>query len=163
MQGDSIVLKEEIDPNYTPTESEILEYAKWLGMDPEHDKKLFWIAREGLKAPLPDGWKPCKTTDTDEIYYFNFTSGESSSTSPHACGLAAGNAPPRFTSPLPLQERARGTTRATSTSADCLKRIASCSTLPRHRPTRPRARAAEGSPSSDLSLPPTAHQFCSDV
>ena len=81
MQGDSIVLEEEIDPNYTPTESEILEYAKWLGMDPEHDKELFWIAREGLKAPLPDGWKPCKTTDTaDEIYYYNFTSGESSST-----------------------------------------------------------------------------------
>ena len=32
-QGDSIVLEEEIDPNYKPTEDEVLEYARWLGMD----------------------------------------------------------------------------------------------------------------------------------
>jgi hypothetical protein len=29
--GDSIILEEEIDPNYEPTEDEVLEYAKWLG------------------------------------------------------------------------------------------------------------------------------------
>lgn len=28
-----------------------------------------WIAREGLKAPLPEHWKPCKTNDTNEIFY----------------------------------------------------------------------------------------------
>ena len=39
------------------------------------DRELFWIAKEGLRAPLPENWKPCKTTDTDEIYYFNFQSG----------------------------------------------------------------------------------------
>ena len=62
-----IVLEEEIDPNYVPTEDEILEYAKWLGMDPEQDKDLFYIAKEGLKAPLPKDWKPCKdTADSDE-------------------------------------------------------------------------------------------------
>jgi hypothetical protein len=63
---------------------------------------LLYIAREGLQvylktslnnsisynsilsnplnsdqAPLPEHWKPCKTKDTDEVYYFNFTSGES--------------------------------------------------------------------------------------
>jgi hypothetical protein len=27
-------------------------------MDPVADKALMWIAREGLKAPLPKGWKP---------------------------------------------------------------------------------------------------------
>jgi|MDSX01.1.fsa_nt_gb hypothetical protein len=37
-----------------------------LGMDLEKDKDLFYIAKEGLKAPLPENWKPCKTTDTDE-------------------------------------------------------------------------------------------------
>ena len=37
-----------------------------LGMDLEKDKDLFYIAKEGLKAPLPEDWKPCKTTDTDE-------------------------------------------------------------------------------------------------
>ena len=81
--GDSIILEEEIDPNYVPSQDEIDEYAKWLGMDLQQDKDLQWIAREGLKAPLPEHWKPCKTTDTDEIYYFNFSSGES--TWDHPC------------------------------------------------------------------------------
>lgn len=40
------------------------------------DEDLLYIAREGLKAPLPDAWKPCKTKD-DEIYYFNFETAES--------------------------------------------------------------------------------------
>ena len=60
--SDSIILEEEIDPNYVPTENEVLEYATWLGMDLEKDRDLFFIAREGLKAPLPENWKPCKTT-----------------------------------------------------------------------------------------------------
>lgn len=74
---DSEVLEEEIDPNYEPTEDEVLEYAQWLGIDTENEKDLFWIAREGLKAPLPEHWHPCKTKDTGEIYYFNFQTGES--------------------------------------------------------------------------------------
>ncbi|KAG6579994.1 WW domain [Phytophthora cinnamomi] len=82
-QSDSIVLEEEIDPNYEPTEKEVLEYATWLGMDLEAERDLFWIAREGLKAPLPENWKPCKTTDTEEIYYFNFATGQS--TWDHPC------------------------------------------------------------------------------
>lgn len=49
-QNDSIVLEEEIDPNYEPTEREVLEYATWLGMDLEGEQDLFWIAREGLKV-----------------------------------------------------------------------------------------------------------------
>ena len=52
--SDSIILEEEIDPNYVPSEDEVTEYAKWLGMDLATDEKLFWIAREGLKAPLPE-------------------------------------------------------------------------------------------------------------
>jgi hypothetical protein len=31
--GDSVVLEEEVDPSYEPTEEEIIEYAKWLGFD----------------------------------------------------------------------------------------------------------------------------------
>lgn len=49
-QNDSIVLEEEIDPNYEPTEREVLEYATWLGMDLDNEQDLFWIAREGLKV-----------------------------------------------------------------------------------------------------------------
>ena len=75
---DSIVLEEEIDPNYVPSEEEVIEYAKWLGMDLQTDNDLYWVAREGLMAPLPKNWKPCKTRDSEEIYYFNFVTGESS-------------------------------------------------------------------------------------
>ena len=74
--GQSTVLEEEIDADYEPTEAEIVEYATWLGMDLEADKELFWIAEEGLKAPLPPDWKPCKSP-AGEIYYFNFATGES--------------------------------------------------------------------------------------
>ncbi|ORY46350.1 hypothetical protein BCR33DRAFT_658684, partial [Rhizoclosmatium globosum] len=53
------------DENYEPTDDdEVLEYARFLGMDEEHDKHLFWIARESLKAPLPADWKP---------WYLNFS------------------------------------------------------------------------------------------
>jgi centrosomal protein CEP164 len=45
------------------------------GQDLEADKELLWVAREGLKAPLPADWKPCKSPE-GEIYYFNFTTGE---------------------------------------------------------------------------------------
>ena len=80
---DSIVLEEEIDPNYVPTEDEVVEYAKWLGMDLDKDGDLFWVAKEGLMAPLPKNWKPCKTKETEDIYYFNFATGES--TWDHPC------------------------------------------------------------------------------
>ena len=78
MINDSIVLEEEIDPNYVPSEEEVVEYAKWLGMDLQTDNDLYWVAREGLMAPLPKNWKPCKTRDSEEIYYFNFVTGASS-------------------------------------------------------------------------------------
>eukprot|EP00197_Chlamydomonas_leiostraca_P012415 CAMPEP_0202877334 /NCGR_PEP_ID=MMETSP1391-20130828/30497_1 /ASSEMBLY_ACC=CAM_ASM_000867 /TAXON_ID=1034604 /ORGANISM="Chlamydomonas leiostraca, Strain SAG 11-49" /LENGTH=96 /DNA_ID=CAMNT_0049559353 /DNA_START=141 /DNA_END=427 /DNA_ORIENTATION=+ len=71
-----VILEEEIDESYEPTDQEILEYAQWLGMDADKEKDLMWIAREGLKAPLPENWKPCKTP-TGDIYYFNFSTGES--------------------------------------------------------------------------------------
>ena len=47
----------------------------FVRQDLEADKELFWVAREGLKAPLPPDWKPCKSPD-GEIYYFNFSNGE---------------------------------------------------------------------------------------
>lgn len=43
-----MVLEEEIDPDYVPGEEEVVEYAKWLGMDLVKDEDLYWIAREGL-------------------------------------------------------------------------------------------------------------------
>ena len=72
----NVVLDETIDENWEPTFEEIKEYAVWLGMDAETDRDLFYIAKEGLKAPLPSPWKPCKTAE-GEIFYFNFSTGES--------------------------------------------------------------------------------------
>jgi len=64
------------DEDYDPTPDEIDEYATWLGMRRPEDDDLLWIASEGLKAPLPEHWKPCKTQDGG-VYYFNFATGES--------------------------------------------------------------------------------------
>ena len=50
--GDSIILEEEIDPTYEPSRDEVLEYAKWLGMNLNDDEDLIWIAREGLKVSM---------------------------------------------------------------------------------------------------------------
>ncbi|TYZ63602.1 hypothetical protein PybrP1_004815, partial [[Pythium] brassicae (nom. inval.)] len=41
------------------------------------------IGFQAFVAPLPENWKPCKTTDTEEIYYFNFATGQS--TWDHPC------------------------------------------------------------------------------
>ena len=73
---ESVILEEDIDENYEPTDAEIEEYANWLGMTFPEDDDLRWIVREGLKASLPKDWKPCKTGD-GEVYYFNFETGES--------------------------------------------------------------------------------------
>ena len=64
------------DEEYEPTDVEILEYCEWLGMDPVADRCLTWIAREALKAPLPEHWKLCYTED-HEVYYFHVRTGES--------------------------------------------------------------------------------------
>ena len=50
--GDSDTMDEAVDPDYMPTEDEIVEYAKWLGMDLEKDKDLLWVAKKGLVALL---------------------------------------------------------------------------------------------------------------
>jgi len=42
-QGDSVILEEEIDPAYEPSEDEVLEYAKWLGIDTIVDADLLYI------------------------------------------------------------------------------------------------------------------------
>jgi len=76
MLGDGFeIMEEELDEDYEPTGAEVEEYAKYLGMDLKEDKDLFYIAKEGLKAPLPNPWKPCKSPGGN-IYYFNLHSNE---------------------------------------------------------------------------------------
>ena len=71
--GEQVVLEEDWDPDYVPSQADIDQYAQLLGMDLVADKELLWIARDGLKAPLPPGWKPCYTPgEPTNMYYFNF-------------------------------------------------------------------------------------------
>ncbi|XP_075892120.1 uncharacterized protein cep164 isoform X6 [Nelusetta ayraudi] len=74
--GDQMILEELYDETYTPTEQEILEYAREIGIDPSNEPELLWLAREGIVAPLPPEWKPCQDV-TSDIYYFNFSTGQS--------------------------------------------------------------------------------------
>ncbi|XP_066572512.1 centrosomal protein of 164 kDa [Amia ocellicauda] len=80
--GDQLILEEDCDENYIPTEQEIQEYAREIGIDPDKEPELMWLAREGIVAPLPSDWKPCQDV-TGEVYYFNFSTGQS--TWDHPC------------------------------------------------------------------------------
>uniref|UniRef100_A0A8C8Y6M3 Centrosomal protein of 164 kDa n=1 Tax=Panthera leo TaxID=9689 RepID=A0A8C8Y6M3_PANLE len=80
--GDQLVLEEDYDETYIPSEQEILEFAREIGIDPVKEPELMWLAREGIVAPLPVEWKPCQDI-TGDIYYFNFANGQS--TWDHPC------------------------------------------------------------------------------
>ena len=58
MINDQLILEEDYDENYVPPEDEICEYAQCIGIDPDLEPHLLWIAREGINAPLPENWKP---------------------------------------------------------------------------------------------------------
>ena len=72
-----MILDESLLGDYKHSEDEIEDYARYLGFDVELDRDLMWIAIAGLKAALPAPWRPCQATDSDEIFYFNFETGES--------------------------------------------------------------------------------------
>ncbi|NXK80800.1 CE164 protein, partial [Amazona guildingii] len=74
--GDQIILDENYDETYVPSEQEVQDYARAIGIDPKKEPELLWLAREGIVALLPPGWKPCQDI-TGEIYYFNFANGQS--------------------------------------------------------------------------------------
>ncbi|XP_024298068.2 centrosomal protein of 164 kDa isoform X7 [Oncorhynchus tshawytscha] len=80
--GDQLILEEDYDENYIPSQQEIHEYAREIGIDPNQEPELLWLAREGIVAPLPPEWKPCQDVSGD-VYYFNFSSGQS--TWDHPC------------------------------------------------------------------------------
>ena len=71
----AVVLEEEIANNYDPDDQEVIDYAEFLGMDLENDQDLFYIAKEGLKAPLPNPWKPVQDAQ-GELYFYNFETQE---------------------------------------------------------------------------------------
>jgi len=70
------ILEEQVDEAYEPTSEELRDYAEWLGMDPKEDSDLLWIARRGLKTPLPKPWRPFEAASGD-IFFHNPDTGES--------------------------------------------------------------------------------------
>ena len=69
------VFEEQLDENLEPTSDEIEEYAKYLGMDLQNDQYLFYLAREGLMAPLKFPWVPCKDKQ-GVVWYYNVETNE---------------------------------------------------------------------------------------
>jgi len=63
---------------YDTDNEELRDYCIWLGMDPETEGDLMWIAEEALRTPLPAHWEICHTEGQDDIFYFNTATGESS-------------------------------------------------------------------------------------
>ncbi|TRZ15892.1 hypothetical protein HGM15179_011240 [Zosterops borbonicus] len=74
--GDQLILEEE-DSEYIPKEHEIRSFAPTIGIDPDKESELLWLARECLVTPLPPEWKACQDIEGGNIYYFNFENGRS--------------------------------------------------------------------------------------
>ncbi|NWS22544.1 CE164 protein, partial [Pachyramphus minor] len=74
--GNQLILEEDYNESYVPDEQEIQNFAPIIGIDPEKEPELLWLARECLVAPLPPDWRPCQDT-TGDVYYFNFATGQS--------------------------------------------------------------------------------------
>lgn len=71
-----IVVLEEVDIEVT--DEEVLEYAEMVGIDMELERDLLWLAREGLLAKLPDGWRACKDRNgPGDVFFFHSASGKS--------------------------------------------------------------------------------------
>lgn len=65
---------EDIDPD--TYQQAVREHARYLGIDPDADSDLLWLAAEALTAELPPDWETGSTGD-GVMYYYNTTSGES--------------------------------------------------------------------------------------
>ena len=64
-----INLDDDFDPDYAPTDLDVENHALGvLGMFPR-DKDLFFLAREALTTPLPDGWTRILTRQQTTYYH----------------------------------------------------------------------------------------------
>mmetsp|Transcript_37281 Transcript_37281/g.81070 ORF Transcript_37281/g.81070 Transcript_37281/m.81070 type:complete len:243 (-) Transcript_37281:104-832(-) len=73
-----IVLEERLGQDFQPTAEEIRQYGEYLGLTANEvrDSELQHVISDGLKAPLPGGWKACMNAE-GKIFYFDFRSGRS--------------------------------------------------------------------------------------
>nr|XP_012226493.1 PREDICTED: centrosomal protein of 164 kDa isoform X1 [Linepithema humile] len=71
----TIVCREVFDESSHPTNEELLDYARRLGIDPDVEPHLLDLAREGLMAALPKGWSPCFHEASGAWYYYQESTG----------------------------------------------------------------------------------------
>lgn len=71
----TIVCTEVFDETSHPSNEEVLEYARRLGIDPDTEPHLLELAREGLMAALPKGWSPCYHEASGAWYYYEAATG----------------------------------------------------------------------------------------
>ncbi|XP_078052721.1 centrosomal protein 164 isoform X2 [Augochlora pura] len=71
----TIVCREVFDETSHPSNEEVLDYARHLGIDPDAEPHLMDLAREGLMAALPKGWRPCFVESTGAWYYYQTSTG----------------------------------------------------------------------------------------
>ncbi|XP_032724481.1 centrosomal protein of 164 kDa-like isoform X5 [Lontra canadensis] len=138
--GDQLVLEEDYDETYIPSEQEILEFAREIGIDPVKEPELMWLAREGIVAPLPVEWKPCQDI-TGDIYYFNFANGQS--TWDHPCDEHYRN--------LVIQERGKLSAPGAIKKKDKKKKKEKKDKKDKENPKSP---LALGSPLAPVHVPP---------
>ena len=60
-----------------PSALEIVQFARYLGMDPIEDCAFLWIAEQALVAPLPDDWSEHMDAEGN-VYYYNVVTDASS-------------------------------------------------------------------------------------
>jgi len=58
-------------------DEELLAFAKSLGLDPQVDSDLLWVAREALDSPLPANWSAF-VDPNGQLYFANLATEESS-------------------------------------------------------------------------------------
>ncbi|XP_029036148.2 trichohyalin isoform X2 [Osmia bicornis bicornis] len=71
----TILGREVFDETSHPSNEEVLDYARRLGIDPDAEPHLLVLAREGLMAALPKGWKPCYHEASESWYYYQASTG----------------------------------------------------------------------------------------
>ena len=54
-----------------------------LGMDPQEDADLLWVAEQALAAPVPANWEEHLDEASGELYYANLVTGVSTWEHPH--------------------------------------------------------------------------------
>lgn len=64
------------DDDFDPKTEDIHQYCEIIGLDPERDSELLWIAKEGILAKLQPPWKAINQEGVG-LYYFNFETGQS--------------------------------------------------------------------------------------